>query len=75
MNLEDRSITVLTNGYDNFPVWSPRGNLIAFISKVGANFNVFTIRPGGEDVSQLTTTRGDDVHLSWSPLSSSTLPS
>ena len=28
INLKDGSITVLTTGYDNFPAWSPRGDLI-----------------------------------------------
>jgi TolB protein len=36
LNLGDHSITVLTNEYDNFPLWSPRGDLIAFIRKIGA---------------------------------------
>lgn len=41
MNIEDRSVTVLTNDYDNFPVWSPRGDLIEFTRKVGQYFEVF----------------------------------
>jgi TolB protein len=66
LNLEDHSITVLTNEYDNFPVWSPRGDLILFIRKIGNDFEVFTIRPDGKNVSQLTHTRGNDAHASWS---------
>ena len=54
MNLDDRSITVLTNVWDNFPVWSPRGDLIAFIRRNGADFNVFTIHPDGTGLKQLT---------------------
>ncbi|HYM22649.1 MAG TPA: hypothetical protein VEU08_05560, partial [Vicinamibacterales bacterium] len=27
MNLETKQVTSLTNGYDNFPLWSPRGDL------------------------------------------------
>jgi len=48
---------------DNFPVWSPRGDLIAFIRKIDGNFEVFTIRPDGTDVRQLTNTPGNEAHL------------
>jgi hypothetical protein len=34
-----------TRDYDNFPVWSPRSDLIAFVRKIGVDFEVFTIRP------------------------------
>ena len=67
MNLEDRSIMVLTHEYDNFPAWSPRGDLIAFVRKIADDFEVLTIRPDGKDMSQLTHTRGNDAHVSWSP--------
>ena len=30
MNLETKAVTVLTREYDNFPLWSPRGDLIMF---------------------------------------------
>ena len=67
MNLEDHSVTVLTKDYDNFPAWSPRGDLIAFVRKIGDDFEVFTIRPDGKDASQLTHTKGNDAHVGWSP--------
>ena len=67
MNLADHSVTVLTNSYDNFPMWSPRGDLIAFIRKIGPNFDVFTIRPDGTEVHQLTDVLGNEAHLAWSP--------
>lgn len=67
LNLTDHSITALTNDYDNFPFWSPRGDLIAFTRKVGDDFEVCTVRPDGKKVTQLTHTRGNDAHASWSP--------
>ena len=67
MNLEDHSITALTKEHDNFPVWSPRDDLIAFVRKIGDDFEIFTIRPDGKDVTQLTRTKGNDSHLAWSP--------
>jgi Tol biopolymer transport system component len=66
MNLDDRSITVLTNEWDNFPVWSPRGDLIAFVRRKGADFNVFTIHPDGSGLKQLTDMHGINAHLAWS---------
>jgi TolB protein len=67
MNLDDHSISVLTNEWDNFPVWSPRGDLIAFIRRNGDDFEVFTIHPDGTGLKQLTKTHGNDAHLAWSP--------
>ena len=68
MNLKDRTVTPLTAEYDNFPVWSPRGDLIAFVRRLdGDDFEVFTIRPDGTDLRRLTNFKGNDAHLAWSP--------
>jgi Tol biopolymer transport system component len=67
MNLEDHSIANLTEEYDNFPVWSPRGDLIAFIRRIDGDFEVFSIRPDGKDVRRLTNVKGNEAHLAWSP--------
>lgn len=67
MNLEDHSVTSLTSDYDNFPVWSPRGDLIAFVRRVDGDFEVFTIRPDGKNLRRLTNSRGNEAHLAWSP--------
>jgi len=68
MNLRDHTVTRLTEEYDNFPVWSPRGDLIAFVRRLdGDNFEVFTIRPDGKDLRRLTNSEGNDAHLGWSP--------
>jgi TolB protein len=67
MNLQDRSVTTLTMGYDNFPAWSPRGDLIAFVRRVNGDFDVFTVRTDGKDVRQLTHAKGNDAHPAWSP--------
>jgi Tol biopolymer transport system component len=67
MNLEDHSIKALTSEYDNFPIWSPRGDLIAFVRNVAGDFEVMTARPDGKDVKQLTHTHGNEAHLAWSP--------
>jgi len=67
MNLETKEVTTLTEGYDNFPLWSPRGDLIVFSRQTHGNYEVFTIRPDGTGVKQLTFTRGNDAHMTWSP--------
>jgi len=67
MDLNDGSVKVLTNEWDNFPVWSPRGDLIAFVRREGADFHVYTIHPDGTGLKQLTDTKGNDAHLAWSP--------
>jgi Tol biopolymer transport system component len=66
MNLEDGSIKVLTDKYDNFPVWSSR-DLIGFIRKMGKDFEVMTVTPDGKNLKQLTDVRGNEAHLAWSP--------
>lgn len=66
LNLEDRSIRVLTTGMDNLPGWSPDGKRIVFTRRVDdVNFDVFTIRPDGSDLLRLTTCRGNDGHAVW----------
>jgi TolB protein len=66
MNLEDRSITALTDKYDNFPVWSSR-NLIGFVRRMGNDFEIMTVSPEGKNLKQLTDVRGNEAHLAWSP--------
>jgi len=67
MTLADRSVTKLTDGWDNFSLWSPRGDRIAFVRRDGIDFQVFTIRPDGTALKQLTRTKGNDAHLAWAP--------
>lgn len=60
-------MVVLTNKYDNFPLWSPRGNLIAFVRNIAGDFEVMTVHPDGTNLNQLTHTHGNEAHLAWSP--------
>jgi TolB protein len=66
-NLETGAITGLTNGYDNFPLWSPRGDLIVFSRQADLDYEIYTIRPDGTGVKRLTMARGNDAHQAWSP--------
>lgn len=66
-NLEDNSVFTLTTDYDNFPLWSPRGDLILFTRKFEGDFEVFTIRPDGSGLKRLTFSPGNEGHCAWSP--------
>ncbi len=67
MNLETKAVTKLTKEYDNFPLWSPRGDLIMFCRLVDGDYEVYTIKPEGSGLKRLTFTHGNDAHMSWSP--------
>jgi TolB protein len=67
LNLEDHVVAKLTEEYDNFPIWSPRGDLIAFMRRIDGNFEIMTIHPDGTGLKQLTRTKGNEAHMAWSP--------
>jgi TolB protein len=67
MNLETKAVTTLTGAYDNFPLWSPRGDLIMFSRLVDGAYEVHTIKPDGTGLKRLTFTKGNDAHMAWSP--------
>jgi Tol biopolymer transport system component len=67
MNLETKAVTTLTKGYDNFPLWSPRGDLIMFSRQADGDYEIYTIKPDGTGVKRLTFARGNDAHMAWSP--------
>ena len=60
-------MTKLTPGSDNFPAWSPNGDLIAFTRFSEDDYDIYTIRPDGTGLKRLTTTPGNDAHEIWSP--------
>ncbi len=67
LNIATKTVTTLTDGYDNFPLWSPRGDLIVFSRVEQGDYEIFTIKPDGTGVKQLTRTPGNDAHMGWSP--------
>ena len=50
-------MTKLTPGSDNFPAWSPNGDLIAFTRFSEDDYDIYTIRPDGTGLKRLTTRR------------------
>jgi Tol biopolymer transport system component len=67
MNMETKASTILTKGYDNFPLWSPRGDLIMFSRAAEGDYEIYTIKPDGTGVKRLTFSKGNDAHMAWSP--------
>ncbi len=67
MDLVTRAVTKLTDGYDNFPPWSPRGDLIMFARLSVGTYDVYTIRPDGSSLKRLRNGSGNDAHMAWSP--------
>lgn len=67
MNLDTKTSAPLTKGYDNFPLWSPRGDLIMFSRQAEGDYEIYTVKPDGTDVKRLTFARGNDAHMAWSP--------
>ncbi len=69
LNLDDGTSTKLTSANDNFPRWSPLGDRICFTRDTGGtnSYEIFTIRPDGAELEQLTHAPGNDAHCAWSP--------
>jgi Tol biopolymer transport system component len=66
MNLETKAVKTLTREYDNFPLWSPRGDLIMFSRQIEGAYEIYTIKPDGSSLKRLTFTKGNDAHMAWS---------
>jgi TolB protein len=68
LDVETGEITTLTNdSHDNFPSWSPDGELIAFMSKRENNYDFYIIKPDASGLKRLTNDPGNDAHNVWSP--------
>jgi Tol biopolymer transport system component len=67
LNLADHSIKVLSTEWDNFPFFSPNGDRILFTRQKAddKDFDLFTMKPDGTGVQQLTKTPGTDGHGNW----------
>jgi Tol biopolymer transport system component len=66
MNLDTKAIATLTSGYDNFPLWSPRGDLILYSRLDRGDYEIFTIKSDGTGERRLTSSPGNDAHQGWS---------
>jgi TolB protein len=59
-------VSFAESNYCTSPVWSPKGDKIAYVCRADGSFNVFTSRPDGSDAFQLTSS-GNNEDPSWSP--------
>ena len=53
--------------YNDSASWSPLGDRIAFTSRVGGVFQIFTIGLDGQDLRQLTDGDSHSEDPSWAP--------
>ena len=67
MEVDSKAVATLSSGYDNFPLWSPRGDVIMFSRQAEGDYEIYTVTPDGADVKRLTRARGNDAHMAWSP--------
>ena len=54
MDIETKARHDADDGYDNFPLWSPRGDLIMFSRLADGDYEIYTIKPDGTGVKRLT---------------------
>jgi Tol biopolymer transport system component len=67
MDTATGEVTRIGAGYDNFPLWSPRGDLIIFSRQDAGDYEIYSIKPDGTGLKRLTRARGNDAHMAWSP--------
>jgi TolB protein len=56
-----------TGGYNASPAWSPRGDLIAFSTRMGAEFQIAVITPDGRDGRLITKDAHSYEDPRWAP--------
>jgi Tol biopolymer transport system component len=67
MDVDTKKTAAITEGYDNFPLWSPRGDLVMFSRLAEGDYEIYTVKPDGTGLNRLTRSRGNDAHMAWSP--------
>jgi Tol biopolymer transport system component len=64
---EQRNLTSSPGVRDSSPNWSPDGTRLAFLSDRDGDLEVYTMRPNGSSVRQLTFNDGFEFQPNWSP--------
>ena len=57
----------ITYGQDTNPMWSPKGDLIAFNRPGDDDLDIYVVSPDGEDERVLYYTDGSETSFEWSP--------
>jgi Tol biopolymer transport system component len=52
---------------DEYPVWSPDGDKIAFMANPKGNYDIFIMNSDGSDITPLTSSSFDEKTLAWFP--------
>jgi TolB protein len=63
----ERNLTNSPGVHDDHPNWSPDGRRIAFASERDGDLEIYSMRPNGSNVRQLTFNPAEDEHPNWSP--------
>jgi Tol biopolymer transport system component len=68
INEDGSGLHNLTNhpAYDHFPVWSPDGQKLLFVSHRSGNPDIFVMDANGDNVRQLTDSEREDFDPEWS---------
>ncbi|MBK9008430.1 MAG: PD40 domain-containing protein [Anaerolineae bacterium] len=69
INIETGETRVLVSdpALDIYPVWSPDGSRLAFVSDREGNEEIYLISPDGSNLVNLTNNAGSDFNPVWSP--------
>lgn len=54
-------------GSEGWPVWSPKGDRIAFSCLVQGQSDIFTVKPDGTDLRRITDHPAQDTFPAWTP--------
>jgi len=65
---EKKIIKLTDNSWsDEYPVWSPNGDKIAFTANPRGNYDIFTMNADGSEITPITSFPSDEKTLSWFP--------
>jgi len=69
VNTDNLELTRLTQNKaeDKWPIWSPDGKKIAFMSNRDGNWEIYVMNSDGSEITNITNNKADDMYPTWSP--------